>query len=81
LQALKVAGATDQVDLKLSDSWGLALQAGVNYKLGDNWGLHFMVSKMDIDTQAEVRLNSATIQSVDVQIDPLLAMAGVRWSM
>jgi hypothetical protein len=29
----------------------------------------------------EVRLNGATIQSVDVQIDPLVVMAGVRWSM
>jgi outer membrane protein len=81
LEALKVAKANDNVDLKLKDSWGLALQAGVNYKLDENWGLHFMVSKMDIDTVGEVRLNGATIQSVDVQIDPLVVMAGVRWSM
>jgi len=81
LQALKVATANDNVDLKLKDSWGLAVQAGVNYKLDQNWGLHFMVSKMDIDTVGEVRLNGATIQSVDVQIDPLVVMMGVRWSM
>jgi outer membrane protein len=81
LQALKVAKASDNLDLKLKDSWGLALQAGVNYKLDKNWGLHFMVSKMDIDTVGEVRLNGATIQSVDVQIDPLVVMAGVRWSL
>ena len=81
LQALNVATAKDNVDLKLKDSWGLALQAGVNYKLDKNWGLHFMVSKMDIDTVGEVRLNGATIQSVDVQIDPLVVMAGVRWCM
>lgn len=81
LQALKVATANDNVDLKLKDSWGLALQAGVNYKLDPHWGLHFMISKMDIDTVGEVRLNGATIQSVDVQIDPLVVMAGVRWSM
>lgn len=81
LQALNVATANDQVDLKLKDSWGLALQAGVNYKLDQHWGLHLMVSKMDIDTVGEVRLNGATIQSVDVQIDPFVVMAGVRWSM
>ena len=81
LQALKVATASDDVDLKLKDSWGLALQAGVNYKLDQNWGLHLMVSKMDIDTVGEVRLNGTTIQSVDVQIDPLVVMVGVRWSM
>lgn len=81
LQALNVATGNDNVDLKLKDSWGLALQAGVNYKLDQHWGLHFMVSKMDIDTVGEVRLNGTTIQSVDVQIDPLVVMAGVRWSM
>lgn len=81
LQALKVAGANDHVDLKLTDSWGLAVQAGVNYKLDDHWGLHLMMSKMDIDTVGEVRLNGAAIQRVDVQIDPLVVMAGVRWTM
>ncbi|MBU1439205.1 MAG: outer membrane beta-barrel protein, partial [Gammaproteobacteria bacterium] len=47
LQALNVATANDNVDLKLKDSWGLAVQAGVNYQLDQHWGFHFMVSKMD----------------------------------
>jgi len=81
LQTLNVASANDDVDLKLTDSWGLAMQAGVNYQLDKHWGLHLMVSKMDIDTTGEVRLNGNTIQSVDVQIDPLVAMVGVRWTM
>lgn len=81
LQALKVTTASDDVDLKLKASWGLALQAGFNYKLSDNWGLHAAVSKMDIDTTGEVRVNNNVIQSVDVQIDPLVYMVGVRWSM
>jgi outer membrane protein len=81
LQALKVTTASDDVDLKLKASWGLALQAGFNYKLSDNWGAHFAVSKMDIDTTGEVRVNDNVIQSVDVQIDPWVYMVGVRWSM
>jgi len=81
LQALKVTTATDDVDLKLKASWGLALQAGFNYKLSDNWGLHFVATKMDIDTTGEVRVNDKVIQSVDVQIDPMVYMVGVRWSM
>ncbi len=81
LQALKVTTASDDVDLKLKASWGLALQAGFNYKLSDNWGTHFAVSKMDIDTTGEVRVNDNVIQSVDVQIDPWVYMVGVRWSM
>lgn len=81
LQALKVTKASDDVDLKLKASWGLALQAGFNYKLSDNWGLHAVVTHMDIDTTGEVRVNDAVIQSVNVQIDPLVYMVGVRWSM
>ena len=81
LQALKVTSASDDVDLKLDDSFGLALQAGVNYQINQNWGAHFMVSKIDIDTTGEVKVNGTTIQKVDVQIDPLVVMLGVRWTL
>lgn len=81
LQALDVTTANDKVDLDLDDSFGLALQAGVNYKINDNWGAHFAVSKIDIDTEANVTVNGASIQKVDVQIDPMVVMVGVRFSM
>ncbi|RUO76365.1 OmpW/AlkL family protein [Pseudidiomarina taiwanensis] len=71
--------AADTVDLKLSNSWGYALQAGFNVNLNADWGLHFMVSTMDIDTTGDVRVNGTTVQSVDVEIDPIVAMAGVRY--
>jgi len=81
LQVLKVTTASDDVDLELDDSFGLALQAGFNYKLNDHWGAHFMVSKIDIDTEANVTVNGNSIQKVDVQIDPIVVMVGVRYSM
>lgn len=81
LVAIGAAGANDDVSIKLKNSWGLAAQAGVNVKLSDNWGIHFMVSKIDIDTRADVRVAGSTIQSVDVKIDPLVAMIGVRWTL
>ncbi|MDX3774374.1 OmpW family outer membrane protein [Chromatiaceae bacterium AAb-1] len=81
LQALNVTTADDRVELKLKDSWGLAFQAGVNYKVTDNLGIHFMVSKMDIDTTGRVLVNKATIQTVDVDIDPYVAMIGLRWEL
>ncbi|WP_404407591.1 outer membrane beta-barrel protein [Pseudidiomarina marina] len=80
LGALGVATADDHVDLALSDSFGYALQAGLNWKLTDEWGVHVMVSKMDIDTDADVRLNGTTIESVAVEIDPTVAMVGVRYT-
>jgi len=80
LGALGVITASDTVDLALSDSFGYALQAGFNYKLSAKWGVHFMLSHMDIDTTADVRINGITAESVDVKIDPTVAMLGVRYS-
>lgn len=79
LQGLGVATANDRVELKLKDSWGLAFQAGVNYKVTDNLGIHVMISKMDIDTTGRVLVNKDTVQTVGVDIDPYVAMIGLRW--
>ncbi|GAB2920292.1 OmpW/AlkL family protein [Rheinheimera gaetbuli] len=81
LDALNVTGSSDNVGLKLKSSFGLALQAGVNVKLTDSLGVHLMLSKMDIDTTGRVQVNGATIQSVNVNIDPYVAMIGLRWTL
>ncbi|WP_423187381.1 OmpW/AlkL family protein [Alishewanella sp. d11] len=81
LVALGAAAANDPVTIKLKNSWGLAAQAGVNYKFSDNLGIHVMVSKIDIDTKAHVRVNGNTVQSLDVAIDPVVAMIGLRWTL
>lgn len=80
LQALNVTDANDKVELKLKDSVGLAMQAGVNIKLADSWSAHLMLSKMDIETEGQVQVNGTTIQSVDVTIDPYVWMIGARYS-
>lgn len=80
LDGLGVTGASDSVSLSLSNSWGLALQAGVNVQITDSLGIHAMVSKIDIGTTGHVRVNGDTIQSVNVDIDPVVAMIGVRWT-
>lgn len=81
LQALNVTTASDDVDLKLKDSVGLAIQAGLNIQFDSNWGVHLMLSRMDISTTGRVQVNGATIQSVDVDIDPYVWMLGVRYSL
>ena len=81
LDALNVTAADDKVSLKLKSSYGLALQAGVNIKLTDSLGIHAMLSKMDIDTRGRVQVNGNTIQSVNVNIDPYVAMIGLRWTL
>jgi outer membrane protein len=80
LRALNVTTAADKVELKLKDSWGLAMQAGVNIKLANQWSAHLMLSKMDIDTEGRVLVNNNSIQSVDVSIDPYVWMIGARYS-
>ncbi|RUO33242.1 OmpW/AlkL family protein [Aliidiomarina soli] len=79
LDSLGVTQGTDEVSLTLSDSWGLALQAGVNVQLTENLGIHAMVSQMNIATTGRVRVNGTTVQRVAVDIDPLVTMVGVRW--
>ncbi|SDB09930.1 outer membrane protein [Pseudidiomarina indica] len=80
LTALGVITAADTVDLALSDSFGFAAQAGFNYKLNEKWGIHAMVSYMAIDTRADVRINGVTAESVNVDIDPTVAMIGLRYN-
>lgn len=81
LIALDVTTAADNVTLSLSESWGLALQAGFNYQLTERMGIHFMISKMAIDTTGKVKVNGNTVQSVNVDIDPVVAMLGFRWKI
>ncbi|RUO62081.1 OmpW/AlkL family protein [Pseudidiomarina insulisalsae] len=80
LTDLAVIDASDKVDFALSNSWGVAVQAGVNIALTENWGVHLMVSRMAIDTVADVRINGLTVESVTVDIDPTVAMLGIRYS-
>lgn len=60
--------------LELSDSWGLAAQAGVDFDVSDAWFLNASVWYMDIDTTA--KLNNG-LGKVDVEIDPWVVMVGV----
>lgn len=80
LQALQVITPTDNVSLHVKDSVGVALQAGINYQLTESVGIHLMLSKMDIDTRARVKVNGTTIEQVNVNIDPLVTMLGLRWT-
>lgn len=51
-------------DLELSDSWGAAFQAGLDYALDEQWSLGGDVRYAKIDT--EVKVNGVKVGSVDV---------------
>ncbi len=76
---LKAALGTNDVELKLDDSFGIALQAGFNYMFDEKWGLHGMVSWIDIDSDATVYANGAKALTSTVKIDPVVTMLGVKY--
>ncbi|HSH29936.1 MAG TPA: OmpW family outer membrane protein [Thiohalobacter sp.] len=64
-------------NLDLDDSFGLALQAGVDIDLTGNWFLNGAVWYMDIDSDASIR--GATTTDFDVAIDPVVWFAGIGY--
>ncbi|TMP35584.1 OmpW/AlkL family protein [Pseudoalteromonas rubra] len=77
--ALKATLETDDVKVDLDSSFGVALQVGFNYDLNDKWGLHGMISKMDINTDATVYADGKQALTSDVELDPIVAMFGVKY--
>ncbi|CAH9064150.1 Outer membrane protein W [Pseudoalteromonas holothuriae] len=78
-QALRTTLGTDDVKVDLDNSFGVALQVGFNYDLNEKWGLHGMISKMDINTDATVYANGTKALTSDVELDPVVAMFGVKY--
>ncbi|QZO13819.1 OmpW/AlkL family protein [Pseudoalteromonas piscicida] len=77
--ALKATLKTNDVEVDLDSSFGIALQVGFNYDLNEKWGLHGMISKMDINTDATVYANGVKALTSDVELDPIVAMFGVKY--
>ena len=76
-------GAVNGADLDVDDSWGLALQAGVDVPINDRWAVNVGVWYLDIDTTAEItaKANGATAAKVkfDVELDPWVYNIGVAY--
>ncbi|AWL11084.1 Outer membrane protein [Saliniradius amylolyticus] len=75
--ALTNALGADSTALKLDDSVGLAAKVGFDYPLTENWSLSGGVYYMDIDTDADVLVNGEVATTVDVEIDPWVALFGI----
>ena len=58
--------------IKLDDSFGLALQAGVDVDINDKWYFNAAVRYIDIETTATTNLGK-----IDVDIDPYVYQIGV----
>jgi len=78
-QDLKTTLGTDDVEIKLDDSFGLAAQVGFNYMLNEKWGIHTMASYMDIDSDAVVYADGKKALTSTVNIDPMVFMLGIKY--
>ncbi|MFN0022738.1 MAG: OmpW/AlkL family protein [Parvularculaceae bacterium] len=62
----------------MDDSVGLAFQAGIDFALGKRWFLNADVKYIQIDTTATLN-SGGTINTVDVDLDPIIAGIGVGY--
>ncbi len=69
----KTKGALDGTSLKLDDSFGLAVEAGVDVDISKDWFFNASLWRIDIDTEAE----SSLLGKFDVAIDPWVLFVGV----
>jgi len=65
-------------DLKVKNSVGAVLQAGVDYDVTDRWGLFVDVKKAFLRTTATGTLGGAPVMA-DVKLDPWTIGAGVKF--
>lgn len=65
-------------DLELDDSFGVSVQAGLDFILDSTWSINASVRWIDIDTEATFKLNDAA-GKVDVEIDPFVYTLSVGY--
>lgn len=74
----KTAGALSGSSIKLSDSWGLAGEVGVDIDINNDWYVNLAAWYMDIDTEATIGVGAVPVENkIDVQIDPWVSFIGI----
>lgn len=62
--------------ISYDDSFGGALQAGLDYQFSDHWSAFIDVRKIWISTDVTLQAGPATTINADVDINPIVASAG-----
>ena len=71
-----LVNAVGPTSVHLDDSFGYALQAGVDFDVSERFFLNLDIKYIDIDTTATLN-SGGLINTVDVDIDPIVAGIGV----
>ncbi|MFC6635237.1 OmpW/AlkL family protein [Microbulbifer taiwanensis] len=74
-------GATDDAKMSIDSSIGIAAEAGIDMAFGskNQWMFNLAVWWVDLDTTAEIDVPGVGSVSADVELDPLVYMAGLGY--
>lgn len=65
-------------DVKYSNEFGYAFQAGVDYAIDDTWSLNFDVKKVFVAT--DIKANGGTVNAKGTDLDPWVIGLGVGYT-
>lgn len=68
--------AIGDTSIDIDDSFGIALQAGLDFDLNEKWFLNADIKYIQIDTEATLNTGGA-INTVDVDLDPIVFGIGI----
>lgn len=74
-------GAVGDTKVHMSDSFGVAGQAGVDIQLNDRMFLNLDVKYIDMDTTTRLSTTAAGVQKVRVHLDPFVFGVGVGFKL
>ena len=66
-------------DIRLSDSWGLAAQAGVSYRLNDQWALNAAVATARVKTHLTAT-TAGQARKIDIRFRPTVFIVSAAYS-
>ncbi len=73
-----LVNAVGPTSIELDDTVGVAFQLGVDYDLNERWFLNADIKYIQIDTTATLN-SGGTINTVDVDLDPIVAGVGIGY--
>lgn len=74
----ELVNAIGATDVKLSSSWGYALQAGADFDVSDKMFVNIDVKYIKMDTNARLT-TGALVNDLKADINPLVVGVGVGW--
>ena len=66
-------------DVEFSSSFGFAGNVGIDFSLGGSWLLNLDAKYIMISTDADLKVGSDTLESIDVDVDPWVLGVGIGY--